>query len=54
VSLDDERDYSKFKIDAYKADFISNPETANNISSVLSAMITHIEENSQKPWDKED
>jgi len=46
VSLDDERDYSKFKIDAYKKDFIANPETANNSSSVLSAMVTQIEENS--------
>ena len=53
TSQDDQKDYSKFKIDAYKSDFISNPETANNISSVLSAMITHIDENSQHPWDQE-
>ena len=43
VSLDDERDYSNFKIDAYKKDFVENAETANNITSVLSAMITQIE-----------
>jgi len=40
ASLDDEKDYSKFKIDAYKSDFIPNPEQANHISSVLSAMVT--------------
>jgi hypothetical protein len=28
---------------AYNNDFVGNSETANNISSVLSAMITHIE-----------
>lgn len=27
----------------YNNDFVSNSETSNNISSVLSAMITHIE-----------
>jgi hypothetical protein len=30
-------------LSAYKRDFISNSETSNNISSVLSAMVTHIE-----------
>ena len=46
MSLDDEKDFSQFNIDAYKADFVDNAETANNISSVLSAMVTHIDENS--------
>lgn len=40
VSLDDERDYSQFKLDAYQNDFVDNSETANNVQSVLSAMIT--------------
>ena len=40
VSLDDEKDYSSFKLDAYKKDFVDNAETANNIQSVLSAMVT--------------
>jgi hypothetical protein len=48
VSLDDEKDYSKFKLDVYKNDFVDNAETANNIQSVLSAMITQIE--SDNSW----
>ena len=43
VSLDDERDYSNFNINVYKKDFVDNSETANNVQSVLSAMITQIE-----------
>lgn len=43
VSLDDERDYSQFKLEAYEKDFVDNAETANNIQSVLSAMVTQIE-----------
>lgn len=27
----------------YQNDFVNNSETSNNISSVLSAMVTHIE-----------
>ena len=46
--MDDERDYSLFKLDAYKKDFVDNAETANNIQSVLSAMITQIE--SDNKW----
>jgi hypothetical protein len=42
-SLDDEVQAKEFDISAYKKDFVSNPETSNNISSVLSAMITQIE-----------
>lgn len=41
-SLDDEEPAKAFDLGAYKNDFVKNPETANNISSVLSAMITHI------------
>ena len=41
-SLDDEPQ-GPFDMSAYKNDFVGNSETANNISSVLSAMITHIE-----------
>ena len=48
VSLDDERDYGQFKLDAYKKDFVDNAETANNIQSVLSAMVTQIE--SDNKW----
>ena len=48
VSLDDEKDNSKFKLDVYKNDFVDNAETANNIQSVLSAMITQIE--SDNSW----
>ena len=48
VSLDDERDYSQFKLDAYNKDFVDNAETANNIQSVLSAMVTQIE--SDNKW----
>ena len=48
VSLDDEKDYSSFKLDAYKKDFVDNAETANNIQSVLSAMVTQIE--SDNKW----
>ena len=41
-SLDDE--YSgDFDRRAYDNDFVRNSETANKISSVLSAMVTHIE-----------
>jgi len=43
VSLDDETDYSNFKINTYKNDFVDNQETSNAISSVLSAMVTQIE-----------
>lgn len=41
-SLDDEEPAKAFDFSAYRNDFVQNPETANNISSVLSAMITHI------------
>ena len=44
VSLDDERDYSKFRTDVYEKDFVDNPETKNKISSLLSAMITQIDQ----------
>ncbi len=49
VSLDDECDPAKFSLDAYKKDFVSNSETANNIQSVLSAMITQID--ADKKWE---
>lgn len=48
VSLDDERDPSSFKLDAYQNDFVNNSETSNNVQSVLSAMITQID--SDKNW----
>jgi len=41
-SLDDEPSPFPFDMSAYKNDFVQNPETSNNISSVLSAMVTHI------------
>jgi len=41
-SLDDEPSATSFDMSAYKSDFVQNPETSNNISSVLSAMVTHI------------
>lgn len=43
VSIDEERNFDKFSIDTYQKDFVDNHETANKISSVLSAMITQIE-----------
>ena len=51
VSIDDERDYTKFSIGAFKDDFVDNAETTNNISSVLSAMITQIDRDNN--WDQE-
>lgn len=42
-SLDDEPPAQPFDLSAYQNDFVSNSETSNNISSVLSAMMTHIE-----------
>ena len=42
-SLDDEQSAQDFDRRAYDADFVQNSETANKISSVLSAMVTHIE-----------
>ena len=45
--MDDERDPATFKMDAYAADFVDNAETANNVQSVLSAMITQIEADSK-------
>lgn len=50
ASLDDERDYSKFRDDVYKADFVANPETQNNISSLISAMVTQIDHDNN--WDQ--
>ena len=41
-SLDDEES-TDFDRRAYENDFVRNSETANKISSVLSAMVTHIE-----------
>jgi hypothetical protein len=41
-SLDDEES-TDFDRRAYDNDFVRNSETANKISSVLSAMVTHIE-----------
>ena len=43
VSLDDERDYSKFKTDVYDKDFVDNSETKNKLASILSAMVTQID-----------
>jgi len=40
ISLDDERDYSKFKTDTYFGDFVANPEISNSIGSVVSAMVS--------------
>lgn len=51
VSIDDERDYTKFSIGAFRDDFVDNAETTNNISSVLSAMITQIDRDNN--WDQE-
>jgi len=48
VSLDDEKDASDFNLNTYKKDFVDNAETANNIQSVLSAMISQIE--NDKVW----
>jgi hypothetical protein len=42
-SLDDEPQSKPFDMSAYLNDFVQNSETSNNISSVLSAMVTHIE-----------
>ena len=42
-SLDDEPSAQEQDLTYYKKDFVSNSETSNNISSVLSAMVTHIE-----------
>lgn len=48
ASLDDEREPTSFKLDAYQKDFVDNSESANNVQSVLSAMITQID--SDKNW----
>jgi Skp family chaperone for outer membrane proteins len=42
-SLDDEQMVADLDRRAYDNDFVKNSETANKISSVLSAMVTHIE-----------
>jgi hypothetical protein len=42
-SIDDEPSSAEFDRRAYDNDFVKNSETANKISSVLSAMVTHIE-----------
>jgi hypothetical protein len=47
ISLDDERDYSNFSLAAYKNDFVADPEVANSIGSVLSAMVTQIEKENE-------
>lgn len=47
VSVDDERDYTKFDDSVFKKDFVKNDETANNISSTLSAMVSQIELDNQ-------
>jgi hypothetical protein len=43
VSIDEERNMGSFSIQGYQNDFVCNNETSNNISSVLSAMISQIE-----------
>lgn len=53
MSLDDERDPESFTDIAYKNDFVANNETSNNISSVLSAMITNIEHENYKAHENE-
>jgi len=40
ISLDDERDYTKFDTKTYFGDFVANPEISNSIGSVLSAMVS--------------
>ncbi len=42
-SLDDENINAVIDMKAYENDFVKDSETANKISSVLSAMVTHIE-----------
>ena len=49
VSLDDERDYSKFKTEFYEKDFVDNSETKNKLASILSAMVTQIDQDNN--WD---
>ena len=49
VSLDDERDYSKFKTEVYEKDFVDNSETKNKLASILSAMVTQIDQDNN--WD---
>lgn len=41
-SLDDDPPATPFDMSCYQNDFVQNSETSNNISSVLSAMCTHI------------
>lgn len=44
-SLDDETSGSQdADMQAYNKDFVNNSETANKVSSILSAMVTHIEQ----------
>lgn len=42
-SLDDDNANAVFDMKIYENDFVKDSETANKISSVLSAMVTHIE-----------
>lgn len=42
-SLDEHRDAGYFHDRIYKRDFINQPEVKNQVSSVLSAMVTQIE-----------
>ena len=43
-SLDDEPSMQQdLDMQSYNRDFVNNSETSNKISSILSAMVTHIE-----------
>ena len=41
--MDDENLNAAFDMKIYENDFVKDSETSNKISSVLSAMVTHIE-----------
>ena len=40
--MDDIKDPKKFNLDIYKKDFIDNSECKNQVSSVLSAMVSQL------------
>lgn len=42
VSKDDTKDYSKFNLDLYNANFIKNNESKNSIQAIMTGMVAQI------------
>ena len=41
--MDDTKDFSNFKLDAYQKDFPNSKESRNQVAGIMSAMVTQLQ-----------